>query len=217
MLLIIWRVINRRRWDAIAGSSSKKGHGDTSGGGEEIDILKFRVDPSEKMRDRRYIRCDSPERDLEGYDSPYSGTDLDPDDEIVSGGLPAGCLWEVLRRLQPAGLLAAAGVCKGWREKTKRLWRAVEELRLMVPSRGQLRFMGLVLKKRPSFVRLALKMERFGSKPTFDRSNPLLVGSNQQMGFLFSSFWVETLIKNQQRGGVGIAGEVGGRDGGGCR
>ncbi|KAK8981118.1 hypothetical protein V6N11_059803 [Hibiscus sabdariffa] len=105
------------------------------------------------------IRCDSPERDLEGYDSPYSGTDLDPDDEIVSGGLPAGFLWEVLRRLPPAGLLAAGGVCKGWRETTKRLWRAAEELRLMVPPRGQLRFMGSVLKKCPSLVRLALKME----------------------------------------------------------
>ncbi|KAL4346822.1 hypothetical protein GQ457_17G019200 [Hibiscus cannabinus] len=126
------------------------------------------------------IRCDSPEYDLEGYDSPYSGTDLDPDDEIVSGGLPAGCLWEVLRRLSPTGLLVAAGVCKGWRERTKRLWRAAEELRLMVPSRGQLRFMGSVLKKCPSLVRLALKIERFGSKPTFDISNPLLGGNFDQ-------------------------------------
>ncbi|KAK8717997.1 hypothetical protein V6N13_045247 [Hibiscus sabdariffa] len=105
------------------------------------------------------IRCDSPERDLDGYDSPHPGACLDPDDEIVSGGLPAGCLWEVLRRLPPAGLLAAAGVCKGWRETTKRLWRAAEELRLMVPPRGQLRFMGSILKKCPSLVRLSLKME----------------------------------------------------------
>ncbi|KAE8730654.1 F-box/LRR-repeat protein 17 [Hibiscus syriacus] len=105
------------------------------------------------------IRCDSPERDLDGYDSPHPDTYLDPDDEIVSGGLLAGCLWEVLRRLPPASLLAAAGVCKGWRETTKRLWRAAAELKLMVPPRGQLRFMGLVLKKCPSLVRLSLKME----------------------------------------------------------
>ncbi|GMI98728.1 F BOX-LIKE17 [Hibiscus trionum] len=105
------------------------------------------------------IRCDSPERDLDGYDSPYPGTDLDPGDEIVSGGLTAGCLWEVLKRLPPADLLAATGVCKGWRETTKRLWRAAEELRLIVPPRGQLRFMGSVLKKCPSLVRLTLKME----------------------------------------------------------
>ncbi|KAB2075527.1 hypothetical protein ES319_A07G227400v1 [Gossypium barbadense] len=104
-------------------------------------------------------RADSTERDLDDSDSPYPGTDLDPDNEMVSGGLPAGCLWEVLRRLPPAGLLAAASVCKGWRETTKRLWRAAEELRLMVPPRGQLRFIGSVLKKCPSLVRLSLKME----------------------------------------------------------
>ncbi|TYI74998.1 hypothetical protein E1A91_D07G243900v1 [Gossypium mustelinum] len=104
-------------------------------------------------------RADSPERDLDGSNSPYPGTDLDPDNEMISGGLPAGCLWEVLRRLPPAGLLAAASVCKGWRETTKRLWRAAEELRLMVPPRGQLRFIGSVLKKCPSLVRMSLKME----------------------------------------------------------
>ncbi|XP_039001049.1 F-box/LRR-repeat protein 17-like [Hibiscus syriacus] len=105
------------------------------------------------------IRCDSQERDLDGYNYSHPGTDLDVDDEIVSGGLPFGCLWEVLRRLPPAGLLAAAGVCKGWRETTKRMWRAAEELRLMVQPKGQLRFMGSVLKKCPSLVRLSLKME----------------------------------------------------------
>ncbi|GMI69327.1 F BOX-LIKE17 [Hibiscus trionum] len=105
------------------------------------------------------IRCDSPERDLDGYDSPHPGACLDPDDEIISGGLPAGCLWEVLRRLPPAGLLAAAGVCKGWRETTKRVWRAAAELRLMVPPKGQLRFTGSILKKCPSLVKLSLKME----------------------------------------------------------
>ncbi|XP_017975014.1 PREDICTED: F-box/LRR-repeat protein 17 isoform X2 [Theobroma cacao] len=105
------------------------------------------------------IRCDSPELDLDGYDSPFLGTDLDPDNEIVSGGLPAGCLWEVLRRLPPAGLMAAARVCKGWRETTKRLWRAAEELRLRVPPGAQLGFIGSVLQKCPSLVRLSLKME----------------------------------------------------------
>ncbi|XWS36369.1 hypothetical protein CRYUN_Cryun20dG0079300 [Craigia yunnanensis] len=105
------------------------------------------------------IRCDSPELDLDGYDSTFPDTHLDPDNEIVSGGLTVGCLWEVLRRLPPAGLLAAARVCKGWRETTKRLWRAAEELRLMVPPKAQLRFIGSVLQKCPSLVRLSLKME----------------------------------------------------------
>ncbi|OMP08822.1 hypothetical protein COLO4_06074 [Corchorus olitorius] len=93
------------------------------------------------------------------YDSPLPVTDLDPDNEIVSGGLPAGCLWDVLRRLPPAGLLSAARVCKGWRETTKRLWRAAEELRLRVPPRAQLGFIGSLLQKCPSLIRLSLKME----------------------------------------------------------
>ncbi|KAE8692212.1 F-box/LRR-repeat protein 17 [Hibiscus syriacus] len=59
------------------------------------------------------IRCDSPETDLDGYDNPFPCRDTDPDSEIVSGGLPVGCLWEILRRLPPAGLLAAGSVCKG--------------------------------------------------------------------------------------------------------
>ncbi|OMO78400.1 hypothetical protein CCACVL1_14422 [Corchorus capsularis] len=105
------------------------------------------------------IRCDSPELDLDVYDSPLPVTDLDPDNEIVSRGLPAGCLWDVLRRLPPAGLLSAARVCKGWRETTKRLWRAAEELRLRVPPRAQLGFIGSLLQKCPSLVRLSLKME----------------------------------------------------------
>lgn len=84
---------------------------------------------------------------------------MDPD-PIVSGGLPAGVLWEVLRRLPPAGLLAAAKVCKGWRETTRRLWRAAEELRLRVPMRAQVGFIGSILQKCPSLVRLSLRMER---------------------------------------------------------
>ncbi|KAJ4727373.1 F-box/LRR-repeat protein 17-like [Melia azedarach] len=98
------------------------------------------------------LSCESPEPD-----SVYEET-VDPD-PIVSGGLPAGVLWEVLRRLPPAGLLAAAKVCKGWRETTRRLWRAAEELRLRVPMRAQVGFIGSILQKCPSLVRLSLRME----------------------------------------------------------
>lgn len=70
-------------------------------------------------------------------------------------------MWEVLKRLPPAGLLAAARVCKGWRDTAKRLWRAAEELRLKVPTRAQLGFVGSVLQKCPGLVRLSLRMERF--------------------------------------------------------
>ncbi|KAG2713522.1 hypothetical protein I3843_04G170900 [Carya illinoinensis] len=77
-----------------------------------------------------------------------------PDPE--SDGFPAGCLWEILKRLPPAGLLGAARVCKGWRETARRLWRAAEELRLRVPARSQV---GSVLQKCPGLVRLSLRME----------------------------------------------------------
>ncbi|XP_044484905.1 F-box/LRR-repeat protein 17 isoform X2 [Mangifera indica] len=94
------------------------------------------------------LSCDSPEL--------VNEETVDP---VVSGGLPASCLWEVLRRLPPVGLLAAAKVCKGWRETSRRLWRAAEELRLRVPARAQVGFVGSVLQKCPGLVRLSLRME----------------------------------------------------------
>ncbi|WCJ21627.1 F-box/LRR-repeat protein 17 [Euphorbia peplus] len=97
------------------------------------------------------IRCDSPEDEID-----ESEMDLD-----VSGNrrLPVSCIWEVLRRLPPAGLLTAARVCKGWRDTSRRLWRAAEELRLKVPVGTQLVFVGSVLQKCPGLVRLSLCME----------------------------------------------------------
>ncbi|KAK2970188.1 hypothetical protein RJ640_019656 [Escallonia rubra] len=82
------------------------------------------------------------------------------DSGLGSGGkLPAGCLWDVLRRLPPPALLSAAKVCKGWRDTTRKLWRAAEELRLRVPARSQIGFAGSVLQKCPGLVRLSLRME----------------------------------------------------------
>ncbi|CAI9107713.1 OLC1v1007146C2 [Oldenlandia corymbosa var. corymbosa] len=92
--------------------------------------------------------------------------DEDDDEELEdesdlddSGKLPMSCLWEVLRRLPPPSLLAAARVCKGWRETTRRLWRAAEELRLRVPAKSQVGFVGSVLQKCPGLVSLSLRME----------------------------------------------------------
>ncbi|KAJ4830745.1 hypothetical protein Tsubulata_014176 [Turnera subulata] len=90
------------------------------------------------------LRCDSPEPEM---------------DESESDLLPASCMWEVLRRLPPASLLAAAGVCKSWRDTTRRLWRAAEELRFRVPPRAQLGFVGSLLQKCPALLRLNLRME----------------------------------------------------------
>ncbi|KNA22116.1 hypothetical protein SOVF_036970 [Spinacia oleracea] len=81
-------------------------------------------------------------------------------DEIVSGGLPAGCMWEVMKRLPPSSVLLASGVCKGWRGIAGRVWKATEELRVRVPVNGSVGFVGSVLKKCcASLVRISLRMD----------------------------------------------------------
>ncbi|KAK9282186.1 hypothetical protein L1049_005098 [Liquidambar formosana] len=100
--------------------------------------------------------------DIDICDSVQSDDDEFPGDfpELVSdSGLPANCIWEVLRRLPPPALLSAAKVCKGWRDTTRRLWKAAEELKLRVPARSQVGFVGSVLQKCPGLVRLYLRME----------------------------------------------------------
>lgn len=85
--------------------------------------------------------------------------DLDMDLDIDPCGLPVSLMWEVMRRLPPAGLLAAARVCRGWRETAKRLWKAAEELKLRVPANVQVGFVASMLQKCPGIVRLSLRME----------------------------------------------------------
>ncbi|KAL1547169.1 F-box/LRR-repeat protein 17-like [Salvia divinorum] len=100
------------------------------------------VDDSEVEEEDREEMDECPDLDLDG-----------------SGGLPASCLWEVLRRLPPVGMLSAARVCRGWRETTRRLWRAAEELRLRVPAKAQIGFVGSVLQKCPGLLKLSLAIE----------------------------------------------------------
>ncbi|KAL4038601.1 hypothetical protein IC575_002223 [Cucumis melo] len=94
--------------------------------------------------------------DIDEADPVFGYPDIDPDS---SGRLPATCLWEVLRRLPPTGILAAARVCKGWRETTRKIWRAAELLRLRVPSRAQVGFVGSLLQKCSGLVTLSLRLE----------------------------------------------------------
>ncbi|XP_074368246.1 F-box/LRR-repeat protein 17 isoform X2 [Apium graveolens] len=81
------------------------------------------------------------------------------DVEMMSGELRGICLYEVMRRLAPMELLIAAKVCKGWRDTSRRIWKAAEELRLSVPVRSQLGFAGSVVQKCPGLLRLSLRME----------------------------------------------------------
>ncbi|KAI3760136.1 hypothetical protein L1987_50526 [Smallanthus sonchifolius] len=98
-----------------------------------------------------------PDSDDERGDEEDFSPDVEVD--IGSGTLPMSCLWEVMRRLPPPSLLSAAKVCKGWRDVTKHLWNAAEELRLRVPANTQVGFVGSVLQKCPALVRLSLTME----------------------------------------------------------
>ncbi|KAJ0691838.1 putative F-box domain, leucine-rich repeat domain superfamily, F-box-like domain superfamily [Helianthus annuus] len=84
---------------------------------------------------------------------------IDEEVDIGSGKLPVSCLWEVMRRLPPPALLSAAKVCTGWRDVSKRLWKAAEELRLRVPANIQVGYVGSVLQKCPALVRLSLTMQ----------------------------------------------------------
>ncbi|XP_059625954.1 F-box/LRR-repeat protein 17 [Cornus florida] len=102
--------------------------------------------------------------DIDVREYPESDNDddcilLELESGVDSGKLPASCMWEVLRRLPPPALLAAARVCKGWRDTARRLWRAAEELRLRVPAKAPIGFAGSVLQKCPGLVRLSLRME----------------------------------------------------------
>ncbi|KAK6940739.1 F-box domain [Dillenia turbinata] len=81
------------------------------------------------------------------------------EEDVSEAGLPAGCLWEVLRRLPPVNLLSASKVCRGWRDCATRVWRSAEELRLRVPPTAQVGVVGSLLKKCSGLVRLSLRIE----------------------------------------------------------
>ncbi|KAJ4968192.1 hypothetical protein NE237_014893 [Protea cynaroides] len=110
---------------------------------------------------RRALSFDDNEMNVSPLSDDEGCSDGLPDTKPESGDgrLPWNCMWEVLRRLPPASLLSAAKVCRGWRDCTRKLWRAAEELRLKVPAKAQIGFVGSVLQKCSGLVRLSLRME----------------------------------------------------------
>ncbi|CBI17934.3 hypothetical protein VitviT2T_009221 [Vitis vinifera] len=143
----------------------KKGHScNLSGAATPTDSSASTADPSPRQQYTHLRRAlsfdDSDVRRSAGAEEEVVVEDEEEaGSELGGGGLPASCLWEVMRRLPPAAMLAAAQVCKGWRETARRLWRSAEELRLRVPARAQVGFVGSVLQKCPGLVRLSLRME----------------------------------------------------------
>ncbi|XP_010516001.1 PREDICTED: F-box/LRR-repeat protein 17-like [Camelina sativa] len=105
---------------------------------------------------------DARSNSLDEPDLDAASTDLDLhlDTDIVQPGrFHAVGLWEVLKRLPPSSLLMAARVCKGWRETSRKMWKAAEELRIRVPERAQIGYIGSLLQKCPRLIRLSLKIE----------------------------------------------------------
>lgn len=110
-------------------------------------------------------------------------TDGDEPEELLEGEPWASCLWEVMRKLPPSDLSAAAQVCRGWRDTSTKLWKAVEELRFRVPATAQVGFVGSVLQKCSGLAKLSLRMERFEIFPP--------------VRYCASDLWVWRLIRQQ--------------------
>ncbi|KAL6623476.1 hypothetical protein ACP70R_033355 [Stipagrostis hirtigluma subsp. patula] len=70
--------------------------------------------------------------------------------------VPGAVVVEVLRRLSPRGVAAAAGVSRGWRECARRVWRGAEEVRLRAAG---VRPVGALLTRCTALARLVLRME----------------------------------------------------------
>ncbi|XP_042480648.1 F-box/LRR-repeat protein 17-like [Macadamia integrifolia] len=116
-------------------------------------------EPSSHLR--RALSFDDNEVNLSPLSDDEGFSDGSPEINVDIGDvrLPWICLWEVLRRLPPASLLSAANVCTGWRDCTRKLWRAAEELRLRIPAKAQVGLVGPVLQKCSGLVRLSLRIE----------------------------------------------------------
>ncbi|KAL6893524.1 hypothetical protein ACP4OV_007622 [Aristida adscensionis] len=76
--------------------------------------------------------------------------------EVGGCAVPREVMAEVLRRLGPRGVMAAAGVSRGWRDCAGRVWRATEELRLRAAGAG---LVGALLSRCTALARLSLRME----------------------------------------------------------
>ncbi|ONM32947.1 F-box/LRR-repeat protein 17 [Zea mays] len=69
---------------------------------------------------------------------------------------PGVVLVEVLRRLSPRSVAAAAGVSRGWHECARRVWRAAEEVRLCAAGVSSV---GALMARCPALARLVLRMD----------------------------------------------------------
>ncbi|CAN6291754.1 unnamed protein product [Urochloa humidicola] len=90
------------------------------------------------------------------------GEPEEEDDVMEVGGrpVPGEVMAEVLRRLGPRGVMAAAGVSRGWRDCAGRVWRAADELRLRVLAGSGAGILAVLLPRCAALSSLHLRMER---------------------------------------------------------
>ncbi|XP_076935736.1 F-box/LRR-repeat protein 17-like [Bidens hawaiensis] len=122
---------------------------------EPIQVKQRNHQPGSNLR--RALSFD----DIDVTEGTESDDDVADDVEVDfgSGKLPVSCVWEVMRRLPPVDLLSAAKVCTGWRDVSKMVWKAAEEVRVRVPKGSRVGFVGSVLQKCVKLGRLKLIME----------------------------------------------------------
>ncbi|KAG0548476.1 hypothetical protein BDA96_01G170300 [Sorghum bicolor] len=107
-------------------------------------------------------------------DADMAEAELDDEEEgaTVDVGarrpVPTEVMAEVLRRLGPRGVLAAAGVSRGWRDCAGRVWRAADELRLRVLAASGVALLAALLPRCTALSRLYLRMESDVDATTLD-------------------------------------------------
>lgn len=98
---------------------------------------------------------------VEVVDMEEDEEDEEEDLGLVELGAGRRAPWQVvaqvLRRISPRGLAAAAGVSRGWRECARRVWRAAEEIHF---SAASVRPVGALIARCPVLAKLALRMDR---------------------------------------------------------
>ncbi|KAF8692204.1 hypothetical protein HU200_039807 [Digitaria exilis] len=97
---------------------------------------------------------------VEVVDMEEDEEDEEEDLGLVELGAGRRAPWQVvaqvLRRISPRGLAAAAGVSRGWRECARRVWRAAEEIHF---SAASVRPVGALIARCPALAKLALCMD----------------------------------------------------------
>ncbi|KAL6637475.1 hypothetical protein ACP70R_025047 [Stipagrostis hirtigluma subsp. patula] len=142
--------------------SSSSGAASASGGGGEQRLrraLSFDEAGTPSSPEKK-PKVEEGDMDVDVAGGGGGGGDGEAEDEepLEVGGraVPREVMAEVLRRLGPRGVMAAAVVSRGWRDCAGRVWRAAEELRLRATGLGLL---GALLPRCAALARLSLRME----------------------------------------------------------